>query len=83
MLYQKKVSMHTVQRNYHIQLSKNRLYYSVPFTYVGKKAKVLYDNPTVEVYHDHERIASHVRKSTAISFMTHPEHMPANHQYMH
>ena len=79
---QKKVSMHTVQRNYHIQLSENRLYYSVPFTYVGKKVKVLYDNHTVEVYHDHVRIALHVRKSTAISYITHPEHMPPNHQYM-
>jgi len=50
------------------------LYYSVPYTFVGKKVKVLYDNRTVEVYHNHERIALHVRKSTAKSYTTQPEH---------
>ena len=80
---QKMVSMATVQRNYHIQLSENHLYYSVPYTFVGKKVKVLYDNRTVEVYHNHERIALHVRKSTAKSYTTQPEHMPANHAHMH
>ena len=80
---QKMVSMATVQRNYHIQLSENHLYYSVPYTFVGKKVKVLYDNRTVEVYHNHERIALHVRKSTAKSYTTQPEHMPANHLHMH
>jgi len=80
---QKKVTMATVQRNYHIQLSENHLYYSVPYTFVGKKVKVLYDNHTVEVYHDYVRIALHVRKSTAKSYTTQREHMPANHEHMH
>jgi len=80
---QKKVSMATVQCNYHIQLSENHLYYSAPFTYVGKKVKLLYDNRTVEVYYNHKRIALHVRKSTAKSYTTQPEHMPANHLHMY
>lgn len=49
--------MVTVQRNYHIQLTEDHLYYSVPYNYVGKKVKVLYDNSTVEVYYDFGRIA--------------------------
>ncbi|PNJ92569.1 IS21 family transposase, partial [Cylindrospermopsis raciborskii] len=36
----KKVVILTVQRNYHIQLSENHHYYSVPYQYVGKKVKV-------------------------------------------
>src|SRR5664279_3332861 len=60
----KKVIALTVQRNYHIQLTEDHLYYSVPYSYVGKKVKVLYDNHTVEMYYDYNRIALHIRKST-------------------
>lgn len=43
----KKVVVLTVQRNYHIQLSEDHLYYSVPYQYVGKKVRVLYDQRVV------------------------------------
>ena len=73
----------TVQRHYHIQLSEDHLYYSVPYAYVGKKVQVLYDNSTVEVYYDHARIALHIRTSTGKAYTTLPEHMPPNHLHMH
>ena len=73
----------TVQRNYHIQLPEDHLYYSVPYSYVGKKVKVLYDNNTVEVYYDYDRIALHFRKSTNKAYTTLSEHMPPNHLHMH
>ncbi len=79
----KKVVMATVQRNYHIQLTEDHLYYSVPYSYVGKKVKVLYDNNTVEVYYDYARIALHFRKSTSKAYTTLTEHMPPNHLHMH
>lgn len=79
----KKIVMATVQRNYHIQLSEGHLYYSVPYTYVGKKVKVLYDSNTVEVYYDHGRIALHFRNSTGKAYTTLTEHMPPNHLHMH
>lgn len=66
----KKVVLATVQRNYHIQLSEDHLYYSVPYSYVGKKVKVLYDNHTVEVYYEYSRIALHIRKSTNKAYTT-------------
>jgi transposase len=78
----KKVVQLTVQRNYHIQLSEDHLYYSVPYQYVGKKVKVLYDKRTVEVYYDHSRIALHIRKSHGKAYTTLGEHMPPNHQRM-
>jgi hypothetical protein len=72
----------TVQRNYHVQLSEDHLYYSVPYQYVGKKVKVLYDKRTVEVYYDQSRIAVHIRKSHGKAYTTLGEHMPPNHQRM-
>ena len=77
----KKCVMATVQRNYHVQLSEDHHYYSVPYTYAGKKVKVLYDNKCVEIYYDHNRIALHVRSSISKAYHTIPEHMPSNHQY--
>ena len=79
----KKVVVLTVQRNYHIQLSEDHLYYSVPYQYVGKKVKVLYDSRVVEVYLNTERIALHVRKPHCKAYTTIADHMPAHHQRMH
>ena len=78
----KNISMATVQRNYHIQLKDDKLYYSVPYTYIGKKVKVLYDSRTVEIYYDHERIAMHIRSHAIKGWNTIAEHMPSNHQAM-
>ena len=75
----KKCAVLTVQRNYHIQLREDGLYYSVPWKYVGEKVKVWYDNKTVEVYLDHQRIAIHVRMPGR-GYNTIGEHMPLNHQ---
>lgn len=74
----KKGTILTVQRNYHIQLTEDGLYYSVPYQYTGKKVKVWYDHQTVEVYYDHQRIALHRRGHQA--YTTLGDHMPLNHQ---
>lgn len=78
----KKVTTLTVQRNYHVQLSDDHRYYSVPYTYVGKKVKVLYDHRSVEIYFDYQRIALHARTGVQKSYTTVAEHMPPNHQRM-
>jgi len=79
----KKTVTVTIQRNYHIQLTEDHMYFSVPYSYVGKKVKVLYDNNTVEVYYEHARIALHIRKSLGKAYTTLAEHMPPNHLHMH
>jgi transposase len=76
----KKSILSTVQRNYHIQLTEDHRYYSVPYTYAGKKVKVLYDNKTVEIYLENNRIAIHTRSQVARAYTTIAEHMPSNHQ---
>ncbi len=78
----KKVVMLTVQRNYHVQLSEDHHYYSVPYQYVGKKVKVLYDQRVIEIYLDYQRIALHARKTHQKAYTTLAEHMPPNHQHM-
>lgn len=74
----KKCCTLTVQRNYHIQLREDGLYYSVPWQYVGNKVKVWYDQRTIEIYHDHQRIAVHIRMAGR-GYTTIREHMPSNH----
>lgn len=76
----KKSVVSTVQRNYHIQLSEDHHYYSVPYRYAGKKVKVLYDGKSLEIYLDQERIAVHTRSGMGSAYHTIPEHMPSHHQ---
>ena len=78
----KKVVVLTVQRNYHIQLTEDHLYYSVPYQYVGKKVKILYDSRAVEIYLDATRIALHLRKPHSKAYTTLADHMPPHHQRM-
>jgi len=78
----KKVVVLTVQRNYHVQLREDFLYYSVPYQYVGKKVKVLYDSRAVEVYYENSRIALHIRKPHCKAYTTLADHMPPHHQHM-
>ncbi|MCR5071088.1 MAG: IS21 family transposase, partial [Bacteroidales bacterium] len=72
--YEKAVTINTT---YHVQVDKSH-FYSVPYQYVGKKAKVIYDTETVEVWVDFTRIAVHRRKYTD-GYSTLAEHMPPNH----
>jgi transposase len=79
----KKVVQLTVQRNYHVQLSEDHRYYSVPYQYVGKKVKVFYDAITVEVYLNQDRIAVHPRRvHYHTAYVTLEEHMPPHHSRM-
>jgi transposase len=78
----KKTVQLTVQRNYHVQLSEDHRYYSVPYQHVGKKVRVFYDARVVEVYLDRERIALHIRKNHNKAYTTLSEHMPPHHQRM-
>lgn len=71
-----------VQRNYHVQLSEDHHYYSVPYIHVGQKVDVLYDQRTIEIYLNHKRIAIHHRTGQGSCYHTQGEHMPPNHQHV-
>lgn len=69
----------TVSFNYHIEVEK--MYYSVPYTYIQKKVDVKISALTLEVYSNHVRVSSHPRlHGKAGQYSTNPEHMPPNHK---
>jgi transposase len=50
-----------VQKMGYVYFSPDKSYYSVPYRYIGKSTQIHYTRDTVEVYHNHERIAFHKR----------------------
>jgi transposase len=69
-----------VQKSYHIILSEDHHYYSVPFSFIGKTVNAIYDTDTVEIYFEHKRIALHTRSYKPNGFTTIKEHMPESHR---
>lgn len=72
----------TVMKNAHIQLSKDKHYYSVPYRYIGKKVKVVYSKSQVAVYYNKERIAFHQRDLKRFGYTTRKAHLPSAHQFV-
>ena len=69
----------TVQFNYHI--SVDGMQYSVPYEYIKRKVDVRVTDTTVEIFYNHNRIASHRRlKGRPGQYSTITEHMPEDHQ---
>jgi len=78
----KHVTESKVQRNYHVILGEDRHQYSVPFTLIGKRLKIIYTSTSVEVYQDLKRVALHTRNYKKHGYSTLAEHMPVHHQHM-
>ena len=55
-------------------------HYSVPSRLVQQQVDVRATGEVVEVFHNHLRVSSHVRKFVS-GISVHPEHRPPNHQY--
>ena len=69
----------TVQFNYHI--SVEGMLYSVPYEYIKKKVDVRITDTTIEIFYNHNRIASHRRLyGRTGQYSTITEHMPEDHQ---
>jgi len=69
----------TVQFNYHIAVDK--MHYSVPYNYIRQKVDVRITDTTIEIFVEHNRIASHRRlHGRPGQYSTVVEHMPADHQ---
>jgi len=67
-----------VNIDYHIEYDKH--YYSVLYTYVGKKVEVRATAMTIEILLSGKRITSHVRSYKPGRHTTKPEHMPKAHR---
>ncbi len=76
-----KQSTMVVQKNYHVYLSEDKHYYSVPYRNVHKKVNLQYSNSKVEIYDmAANRIALHDRSFYKKGYSTKEEHMPENHK---
>lgn len=64
--------------DYHVEVDKH--YYSVPYQLVRHRLEVRLTARTVEVFHNNERRAVHVRSYRAGHHTTVREHMPKSHQ---
>jgi transposase len=69
-----------VNIDYHIELRADRHYYSVPYQLAGEVVDVRITARTVEVFHRHRRVASHVRSYVRGGYTTDPAHMPESHR---
>lgn len=67
-----------VHPDYHVEVDKT--FYSVPHRLIGRRVDVRLTHRAVEIFHDHERVASHVRRSQRCGHVTVNEHMPKAHQ---
>jgi len=70
-----------VASNNHICLFKDRHYYSVPYTCIGKQAKVIYTRSKVSIYVDGQRVAVHVRNYNKGGYTTVREHLCSAHKH--
>jgi transposase len=67
-----------VHPDYHVEVDKT--FYSVPHRLIGRQVDVRLTHRVVEIFCDHERVASHVRTSQRRGHVTVNEHMPKAHQ---
>ncbi|MDA3867937.1 MAG: IS21 family transposase [Salinivirgaceae bacterium] len=70
-----------VQYNHHVYLKEDKHYYSVPWEYTGKEILLVYSASLVEIYANHQRIASHKRSLQPYGYTTETKHRPKDHQF--
>lgn len=64
--------------DYHVEIDKH--YYSVPYQLLKQKLWARIAARTVEIFHQNQRVASHVRTSGNRGHTTVAEHMPQSHR---
>jgi transposase len=67
-----------VNIDYHVDVDGH--YYSVPYQLVGQRVDVRLAEGTVEAFHSHRRVASHLRSWQRGRHTTDPAHMPESHR---
>jgi len=71
-----------VRQDYHIWFPLDKHYYSVPFLYVGKTTKVIYNADNVEIFCNYQRIATHKRDLTKYAYSTNKDHLSPKHKFV-
>jgi len=65
----------------YVYLSEGKNYYSVPYRYIGKQVELQYNQESVEIYYQAQRIASHKRESRPGKYSTIKEHLSSTHKF--
>ena len=72
----------TVAKNNHVYLSEDKHYYSVPFSLIGSKVKVVYTRSMVYIFSKGEQVAVHPREYNKQGrYTTHKDHLCSTHQH--
>lgn len=69
-----------VQKIGYVYFSPDKSYYSVPYRYIGKMTQIHYTRSTVEVYYNHQRIATHKRNPSNGIYNTNKDHQSSTHR---
>ncbi len=72
---------HKVAPDYHVLLSADKHYYSVPWQLKGKQIRIIYDERIVAIYHENVRVVQHLRDRKRSGYTTVKDHMPAHHKF--
>ena len=56
-------------------------YYSIPYKFIGKKVKLMYNRTKVEAFSEHELIAVHVRSFGKEKYIQNEDHLASWHKY--
>lgn len=67
----------TVQQNGHVYLSCDKHYYSVPYTLIGNKAKIIFTTSIVKIYVKGELVATH-RRERSFGYTSVDTHLASN-----
>jgi len=70
-----------VAKNNHIYLSSDKHYYSVHYSYIGKRVIVIYTRSMVYIYANGDRIAVHKRDRKKGGYTTSREHLCSHHKH--
>ena len=69
-----------VQKMGYVYFSPDKTYYSVPYRFIGRSTMIHYTKSLVDVYYNHQRIASHRRNPSMGIYITNKDHLSSEHQ---
>jgi transposase len=70
-----------VAKNNHIYLSEDKHYYSVHYTYIGRRVLVIYTRSMVYIYAHGNLIAVHIRDKRKSGYTTDKDHLCSEHKH--
>ena len=71
----------TVQKNNHVILTQDKHYYSVPYTHIGQKARIIYTRSLVSIFVKGQKVATHQRDRSTYGYSTLKEHLCSHHRH--